>query len=74
MKYRKIQKDSYLRCLAEVRGEFETGDRASVIAHDDYWIDGIKLNVSQLGLLFGHHLLLADCLIFVDVEVKNMNL
>lgn len=30
--------------------------------------------MSQLGLLFGHHWLLADGLIFVDVEVKNMNL
>lgn len=67
-------KDSYLGFLAEVRGEFEADDIASVIAHDDDRIDGIKLNVSQLRLLFGHHWLLADGLIFVDAEVKNMNL
>ena len=66
--------DSYLRYLAKVRGEFEAGYVASVIAHYDDRIDGIKFNVSQLGLLFGHHRLLTDGLIFVYVEVKNMNL
>lgn len=37
-------------------------------------MDGIELNSSQLGLLFVHHLLLADGLMSVDAEVKNMNL
>lgn len=52
---RHADSDSYLGFLAEVRGEFEAGDIASVIAHYDDRIDGIKLDVSQLGLLFGHH-------------------
>lgn len=69
-----LNKEPYLGFLPEVRREFEAGDIASVITHYDDRIDGIKLNVCQLGLLFGHHWLLADSLIFVDVEVKNMNL
>lgn len=67
-------KDSNLRLLAEVGREFEAGNIASVITHYDDRIDGIKLDVSQLGLLSGHHRLLADRLVFVDVEVKNVNL
>lgn len=66
--------DSYLGFLAKVGGEFEAGDVASVIAHYDDRMDGVKLDASQLALLFGHHGRLADGLIFVDVEVKNMNL
>ena len=64
----------YLGFLPEVRREFEAGNIASVITHDDNGINGIKLYMSQLGILFGHHWLLADSLIFVDVEVKNVNL
>ena len=66
--------DSYLGFLAEVGGEFEAADVASVITHDDDRVDGIKLDVSQLGLLLGHDGLLADRLIFVDAEVKDVNL
>lgn len=65
---------SYLRFLAQVGGKLETGDIASVIANYDDRMNGIKLNVSQLSLLLGHHLLLADSLVFVDAEVKNVNL
>ncbi len=68
-----MDSDSYLGFLAEVRWEFEAADVASVIAHYDDGMDGIKLNMSQLGL-FGHHSLLAESLIFADVEVKDMNL
>lgn len=46
----------------------------SVIAHYDDGMDRIEVDMSQLGLLSGHHGLPADGLILVDVEVKNMNL
>lgn len=64
----------YLWLLPEVRGEFEASDIALVIPHYDDGIDGIKLNVSQLSLLFSHHWLLADSVIFVDAEIKHVNL
>jgi len=46
---------------------------ASVIAHDDDGMDRIEFDVQEPGLL-GHHFLLAESLIFVDVQVEHMNL
>lgn len=58
----------------EVWREFQAGDLALVITYYDDRLGWIERDVSQLGLHFGPHLLLADGLIFVDVEVKNVNL
>lgn len=70
---RKLCKDSYLRFLAKVGGEFKTSDVAPVISNYDDRMDGVELDASRL-CLFCHHCLLANGLIFVDSEVKNMNL
>ena len=48
------QRDSDLGFLAEVRGQFEAGDVASVVAHGDDGIDGVEFQVRQLGLS-GHN-------------------
>lgn len=68
------RRDSYLGFLAEVGGQFEAGDASLVVAHDDDRVDGVELDVRQHSLLPGHHHLLADGLVFVDAEVKNVNL
>lgn len=65
---------SYLGFLAEVGRQFEAGDAALVVAHDDDGVDGVELDVRQHGLLPGHHHLLADGLVLVDAEVKHVHL
>lgn len=66
--------ESYLGLLAEVRREFQAVDVALVIAYYDDGMDWVELNVCQPGFLFVHHYLMADRLVFVDIEVKNVNL
>lgn len=46
----------------------------TVIANDNDGVDGVELHVGDLVLLFGHHRLVADGLILVDSQVKNMGL
>ncbi len=46
---------------------------AAVITHDDDGMDRVEFDVEELGLL-GDHFLLANSLIFVDVEVEHMDL
>lgn len=65
---------SYLGLLAEVGREFEAGDGALVIAHDDDGVDGVELDMCQHGLLPGHHHLLADGLVLVDAQVEHVHL
>lgn len=65
---------SYLGFLAEVGRQFEAGDAALVVGHDDDGVDGVELDVRQHGLLPGHHHLLADGLVLVDAEVEHVHL
>ena len=64
----------YLGFLAEVWRELEAGDVAPVVSHYDDWMDGVELDVCKLGLLLGHHGLLADGFILVNAQVEDMNL
>lgn len=64
----------YLGFLAEVGRQFEAGDAALVVGHDDDGVDGVELDVRQHGLLPGHHHLLADGLVLVDAEVEHVHL
>lgn len=65
---------AYLGFLAEVGRQFEAGDAALVVGHDDDGVDGVELDVRQHGLLPGHHHLLADGLVLVDAEVEHVHL
>lgn len=64
----------YLGLLAEVGRQFEAGDAALVVAHDDDGVDGVELDVRQHGLLPGHHHLPADGLVLVHAQVEHMHL
>lgn len=46
----------------------------TVITNNDDGVDGIELHMSDLVLLFGHHWLIANGLVFVDGQVKHMGL
>lgn len=35
----------YLRLLAEVGRELQAGDIATVVAHDEDWVDGVEVDV-----------------------------
>lgn len=45
-----------------------------VVPNDDDGMLRVELDVRQLGLLFGHHRLLANGLVFVDAQVKDVDL
>ena len=64
----------YLGFFAEVRRELEAGDVAPVVSHYDDGINGVELDVGELGLLLGHHGLLADGFVLVNAQVEDVNL
>lgn len=65
---------TYLGHLAQIGGEFQAGNLASLISDDDNRVHGVKLDMGYFIFLLGYHYLAAESFILINVQIKHMGL
>lgn len=65
---------TYLGHLAQIGGELQAGDLASLISDDDNRVHGVKLDMGYFIFLLGHHHLGAESFILINIQIKHMGL